>query len=42
MAEEEPELMVPGHCTGWRATQALVTRFGDKVLPMAVGMEIQF
>ena len=36
--EFEPDVIVPGHCTGWRAVQALVTQFGARVVPMAVGM----
>ncbi len=31
-------LIAPGHCTGWRAVNALVGRFGDSVVvPSAVG-----
>ncbi len=31
-------VIAPGHCTGWRATQALVGKFGeDVVIPSAVG-----
>ena len=31
-------VIAPGHCTGWRATQALVSKFGeDVVTPSAVG-----
>jgi len=30
-------LIAAAHCTGWRATAALATRFGDKVVPSAVG-----
>jgi 7,8-dihydropterin-6-yl-methyl-4-(beta-D-ribofuranosyl)aminobenzene 5'-phosphate synthase len=31
-------VIAPGHCTGWRATQALASRFGeDVVMPSAVG-----
>jgi len=31
-------IIAPGHCTGWRATQALVGKFGeDVVAPSAVG-----
>jgi 7,8-dihydropterin-6-yl-methyl-4-(beta-D-ribofuranosyl)aminobenzene 5'-phosphate synthase len=31
-------LVAPGHCTGWRAVNALATAFGDKlVVPSAVG-----
>ena len=36
--EFSPDLIVPGHCTGWRAVQAIVTQFGARVVPMAVGM----
>eukprot|EP00092_Neocalanus_flemingeri_P072674 GFUD01089523.1.p1 GENE.GFUD01089523.1~~GFUD01089523.1.p1 ORF type:complete len:331 (-),score=88.20 GFUD01089523.1:254-1246(-) len=36
--EFDPDVIVPGHCTGWRAVQALATQFGPKVVPMAVGM----
>jgi len=36
----EPDVIVPGHCTGWRAIKALVDRFGPKVVPMAVGMSL--
>ena len=31
-------MVAPGHCTGWRATHALVTSFGEGVVtPSAVG-----
>ena len=31
-------LIAPGHCTGWRAVNALVTAYGDSVVaPIAVG-----
>jgi 7,8-dihydropterin-6-yl-methyl-4-(beta-D-ribofuranosyl)aminobenzene 5'-phosphate synthase len=31
-------LMAPGHCTGWRALNALVTAYGDQIVaPLAVG-----
>ena len=29
--------LVVGHCTGWRAFQALVNAYGDAVIPEAVG-----
>lgn len=32
------EWIIPGHCTGWRAVAALERSFGEKVVPMAVGM----
>ena len=32
------QVIAPGHCTGWRATQALVDQFGEHVvIPSAVG-----
>lgn len=31
-------VIIPGHCTGWRAMHAFVREFGeDKVNPLAVG-----
>ena len=36
------ERIVPAHCTGWRATCALVTAFGDAVVPSAVGKTFRF
>jgi 7,8-dihydropterin-6-yl-methyl-4-(beta-D-ribofuranosyl)aminobenzene 5'-phosphate synthase len=31
-------VIAPGHCTGWRATHALVSCFGERVVtPSAVG-----
>jgi 7,8-dihydropterin-6-yl-methyl-4-(beta-D-ribofuranosyl)aminobenzene 5'-phosphate synthase len=38
LRELEPQLLIPGHCTGWRATHRLVETFGeDRVIPSAVG-----
>ena len=34
------DLIMPGHCTGWRAVNKLEQAFGDKVAPIAVGMSI--
>jgi 7,8-dihydropterin-6-yl-methyl-4-(beta-D-ribofuranosyl)aminobenzene 5'-phosphate synthase len=31
------EMIIPAHCTGWRAVNALGNMFGDKVVPSAVG-----
>jgi 7,8-dihydropterin-6-yl-methyl-4-(beta-D-ribofuranosyl)aminobenzene 5'-phosphate synthase len=31
------EVIIPGHCTGWRAINALERAFGDRVSPIAVG-----
>ena len=33
----ELETIAPAHCTGWRATSALASAFGDAVVPSAVG-----
>ena len=30
-------VIAAAHCTGWRALGALTTRFGDRVVPSAVG-----
>jgi 7,8-dihydropterin-6-yl-methyl-4-(beta-D-ribofuranosyl)aminobenzene 5'-phosphate synthase len=38
MAEFGLKLIAPGHCTGWRAVNALVRSFGENVVvPSAVG-----
>lgn len=34
------DLIMPGHCTGWRATNALERQFGKRIVPIAVGMKI--
>jgi 7,8-dihydropterin-6-yl-methyl-4-(beta-D-ribofuranosyl)aminobenzene 5'-phosphate synthase len=32
------KVIIPGHCTGWRAVHALVNAFGEEVVdPLAVG-----
>jgi 7,8-dihydropterin-6-yl-methyl-4-(beta-D-ribofuranosyl)aminobenzene 5'-phosphate synthase len=37
------QLIVPGHCTGWRAVQRLVQEFGESVVvPSAVGRRYLF
>jgi 7,8-dihydropterin-6-yl-methyl-4-(beta-D-ribofuranosyl)aminobenzene 5'-phosphate synthase len=37
-AEFALKFIAPGHCTGWRAVNALVNRFGENVVaPLAVG-----
>ena len=39
----ELKMMVPGHCTGWRAVHALLDAFGDEVvIPSAVGRRHEF
>ena len=42
MAEFDLDIIVPAHCTGFRAVTALVNAFGDKVVPSAVGRLYQF
>jgi 7,8-dihydropterin-6-yl-methyl-4-(beta-D-ribofuranosyl)aminobenzene 5'-phosphate synthase len=37
MASFNLKRLVVGHCTGWRALNALVAAFGDAVIPEAVG-----
>jgi 7,8-dihydropterin-6-yl-methyl-4-(beta-D-ribofuranosyl)aminobenzene 5'-phosphate synthase len=32
------DIIIPGHCTGWRAINALERAYGTKVVPLAVGM----
>lgn len=34
--------IIPGHCTGWRAINALEQRFGDQVTPLSVGQTHRF
>jgi 7,8-dihydropterin-6-yl-methyl-4-(beta-D-ribofuranosyl)aminobenzene 5'-phosphate synthase len=35
-------MIIPAHCTGWRAVSALGNMFGDKVVPSAVGRIYSF
>jgi 7,8-dihydropterin-6-yl-methyl-4-(beta-D-ribofuranosyl)aminobenzene 5'-phosphate synthase len=41
-AELAPDYLVPAHCTGWRATHALASRFPDAFLPSGVGTRFNF
>ena len=41
-AQFELDCIIPGHCTGWRAVNAFERAFGDRVIPMAVGMSFEF
>jgi len=34
------QLIAPGHCTGWRALSAMSTVFGDELVPLAVGKQL--
>lgn len=43
LREFDLEVIVPGHCTGWRATHRLVETFGEgRVFPSAVGQRHRF
>jgi 7,8-dihydropterin-6-yl-methyl-4-(beta-D-ribofuranosyl)aminobenzene 5'-phosphate synthase len=37
LAELKPGVLVPAHCTGWRAQHALAARFPDAFVPNSVG-----
>ncbi|BCA58134.1 hypothetical protein [Sphingomonas sp. HMP6] len=39
-AQFDVDLILPGHCTGWRAVNAFERAYGAKVVPIAVGMKI--
>ncbi len=32
-----PDVLVPAHCTGWRAGHAMAARFGEAYIPNSVG-----
>lgn len=36
-----PDVLVPAHCTGWRAMHRLGARFPDAFIPSSVGTRIQ-
>lgn len=42
MREFDLSVIAPGHCTGWRATAALASAFGDAVAPSTVGKLYRF
>ncbi len=37
-----PDFLVPAHCTGWRATQALAARFPEAFIQNSVGTRFEF
>jgi 7,8-dihydropterin-6-yl-methyl-4-(beta-D-ribofuranosyl)aminobenzene 5'-phosphate synthase len=37
LAALQPSLVVPAHCTGWRANHALARTFGEAYVPNCVG-----
>ncbi len=41
LAELDPQLLVPAHCTGWRAQHAIGRRFGEAFVPNSVGTRFQ-
>ena len=42
MHEFDLRVIAAAHCTGWRATAALASDFGDAVVPSAVGKLYRF
>jgi 7,8-dihydropterin-6-yl-methyl-4-(beta-D-ribofuranosyl)aminobenzene 5'-phosphate synthase len=40
--EFDLDIIVPAHCTGWRAVNALERRYGEKVVPTAAGKLFSF
>jgi 7,8-dihydropterin-6-yl-methyl-4-(beta-D-ribofuranosyl)aminobenzene 5'-phosphate synthase len=43
LAQFDLKMIVPGHCTGWRAVHALLNEFGEEVIvPSAVGRLHEF
>jgi 7,8-dihydropterin-6-yl-methyl-4-(beta-D-ribofuranosyl)aminobenzene 5'-phosphate synthase len=37
LQEMSPQVLVPAHCTGWRAQHAMARRFGEAFIPNTVG-----
>ncbi len=37
LADLNPSVLVPAHCTGWRAGHAMANRFGEAYIPNSVG-----
>ena len=42
LVEFAPDYLVPTHCTGWRATHALASRFPDAFIQNCVGTRFEF
>jgi 7,8-dihydropterin-6-yl-methyl-4-(beta-D-ribofuranosyl)aminobenzene 5'-phosphate synthase len=38
----QPDVIVAGHCTGWKAQQRLATRLPDAYVPSSVGTQLWF
>ena len=41
LAELEPEVVVPAHCTGWKAQHALAARMPEAFRPNVVGARFE-
>lgn len=41
LAQMAPDVLVPSHCTGWRATHRLAARFPAAFIPSSVGTRIE-
>ena len=42
LAEFSPDYLVPSHCTGWRATQAIAAAFPEAFIQNSVGTRFEF
>ena len=42
LAELHPDVLVPAHCTGWRAQHAMGATFGDAFVPNSIGTRFVF
>ena len=40
LAELDPSLLVPAHCTGWKAVHRIASQFPDAFVPSTVGTTI--
>ncbi|WP_329378755.1 MBL fold metallo-hydrolase [Streptomyces sp. NBC_01716] len=40
LGEMTPSVLIPAHCTGWRAQHAMAGRFGDAFVPNTVGTAV--
>jgi 7,8-dihydropterin-6-yl-methyl-4-(beta-D-ribofuranosyl)aminobenzene 5'-phosphate synthase len=41
LAEMNPQVLVPAHCTGWRAQHAMRARFGEAFVPNSIGTRFE-
>jgi len=41
LARLAPDVLVPAHCTGWKATHAIAHRLPDAFIPNSVGTTFQ-